>query len=168
MSKRSGPCKLFCVCESSCLRHSKTVVGTQGLAKEFRIRCPADEVCLCPQEYWLGDIKFQGVSLAGGDTGIELVRLGDEPRLFWHKSNSNDPDRNVWSILDFSLGFRCTLFCRPGNTHCPTSKATLDGSKSPVHHALFDECVMEGPAIRALIAAALPWLADRGLMRRVR
>ncbi len=25
-------------------------------------------------------------------------------------------------------------------------------------HALFDECVMEGPAIRALIAAAVPWL----------
>ena len=40
------------------------------------------------------------------DAGIELVRLGDEPRLFWHKSNSNDPDRNVWSISDFSLGFR--------------------------------------------------------------
>jgi hypothetical protein len=27
---------------------------------------------------------------------------------------------------------------------------------------------MEGPAIRALIAAAVPWLAGRGLMRRVR
>ncbi len=36
-----------------------------------------------------------------GDAGIELVRLGDEPRLFWHKSNSNDPDRNVWSIFVF-------------------------------------------------------------------
>jgi hypothetical protein len=110
--------------------------------------------------------------LANRDAGIELVRLGDEPRLFWHKleSNSNDPDRNVWSIFDFSLGFRPrrTLFCQPGNTHCPTSKATLDGPKSPVRHALFDEYVMEGPAIRALIAAALPWLADRGLMRRVR
>jgi hypothetical protein len=101
------------------------------------------------------------------DAGIELVRLGDEPRLFWHKSNSNDPDRNVWSIFDFSLGFRPrrTLFCRPGNG---SSKATLDGPKSPVLHALFDECVMEGPAIRALIAAAVPWLAGRGLMRRVR
>jgi hypothetical protein len=40
------------------------------------------------------------------DAGIELVRLGDEPRLFWHKSNSNDPDRNVWSNFVFSLGFR--------------------------------------------------------------
>ena len=27
-----------------------------------------------------------------------------------------------------------------------------------VRHALFDECVMEGPAIRALISSAVPWL----------
>ena len=108
------------------------------------------------------------------DAGIELVRLGDEPRLFWHKSNSNDPDRNVWSIFVFPLGFRPrhTLFCRPGNTHCPTAKQhrpqsqpfsalpQIDGPNSspPVRHALFDECVMEGPEIRALIAAAVPWL----------
>ncbi len=44
------------------------------------------------------------------DAGIELVRLGDEPRLFWHKSNSNDPDRNVWPIFIFSLGFRPPAF----------------------------------------------------------
>ena len=31
-------------------------------------------------------------------------------------------------------------------------------SSPPVRHALFDECVMEGPVIRALIAAAVPWL----------
>ena len=62
-----------------------------------------------------------------GDAGIELVRLGDGAGLFWHKSNSNDPDRNVWSIFVFSLGFRPrrTLFCRPGNTHCPTTASKI-------------------------------------------
>jgi len=52
------------------------------------------------------------------DAGIELVRLWDEPRLFWHKSNSNDPDRNVWSIFAFSLGFRFSAH------YCPTSTPT--------------------------------------------
>ena len=40
MSKQPSPCKLFCVCESSCLGHSKTMVGTQGGRGEFRISCP--------------------------------------------------------------------------------------------------------------------------------
>ena len=30
MSKQPVPCKLVCVCESSCLGDSKTMVGTQG------------------------------------------------------------------------------------------------------------------------------------------
>ena len=42
-----------------------------------------------------------------GDAGIEIVRLWDQSRLFWHKSNSNDPDRNVWSIF---VDFRQNLF----------------------------------------------------------
>ncbi len=43
-----------------------------------------------------------GLSSPPGDAGIEIVRLWDQSRLFWHKSNSNDPDRNVWSIfVDF-------------------------------------------------------------------
>ena len=36
MSKQPVTCKLFCVCESSCLGHSKTVVGTQGGGREFQ------------------------------------------------------------------------------------------------------------------------------------
>ena len=35
------------------------------------------------------------------------------------------------------------------------SRAEIIPSRPP---SLFDECVMEGPAIRALIAAAVPWL----------
>ena len=40
---------------------------------------------------------------ARGRRGYRIVRLpvGDEPRLLWHKSNSNDPDRNVRSIFIF-------------------------------------------------------------------
>jgi len=50
----------------------------------------------------------------GKTCGYRMSPFGDEPRLFWHKLNSNDPDRNVWSIFVFSLGFRPrrTLFCR--------------------------------------------------------
>ena len=44
----------------------------------------------------------------------KMFELVDEPRLFWHKSNSNDPDRNVWPIFSFSLGFRPPAFVDQG------------------------------------------------------
>jgi len=61
---------------------------------------------------------------------------------------------------------------RPGVANRPSSSACCvglgQGQRGAHRHALFDECVMEGPAIRALIAAAVPWLAGRGLVRLVR
>ena len=56
MSKQPVPCKLFCVCESSCLGHSKTMVGTQGGGREFRISCPPTRCVFL----WVSDRKNIG------------------------------------------------------------------------------------------------------------
>ena len=57
-----------------------------------------------------------------GENSNSVTTNTETRRLFWHKSNSNDPDRNVWSIFVFSLGFRPRYSVdpahTPGNTHC--------------------------------------------------
>jgi hypothetical protein len=99
-----------------------------------------------------GSPQRAGPKSSPRDTGIELVRLWDESRLFWHKSNSNDPDRNVWSIFVFPSVFD------PGARHSVDPATPISAKSAIFALALFDEFVMEGPAIRALIAAAVPWL----------
>ena len=39
----------------------------------------------------------------GGDAGIELVRLWDQPRLFWHKSNDDDAFSTKGMMILFAL-----------------------------------------------------------------
>ena len=62
----------------------------------------------------------------------------------------NIPNLPTWKSSIPALAAKSAIFGSP--------QIAGPNSSPPVRHALFDECVMEGPAIRALIAAAVPWL----------
>jgi hypothetical protein len=77
--------------------------------------------------------------------------LGDEPRFLLYKSNSNDPDRNVWPIFILPLGFR------------PPARNTrgADQALDRVHHLARAMVLLDASAIARNVGRHLVFPASR-------